>query len=212
MHPQLLLKEPLERVLEDWDFFQDRIVGRFSTFRPQGQNIYGIRRRHIGPETVVDSAKGQVSRTYYIGPGGLTSRELPPLSLHLTPAGTPHHTEHNYGYWHINDMDELSLKLPSAAADALGYSVLCMGNPGPAQTDRFAWYCEHCLTLMFERQYDTGDLGFSGFWRAERDAVAAYNNDPRNQACPECGHVNPQGYCWNAAKDSPEERLARQAW
>ncbi len=31
--------------MEDWDFFQDKIVGRFSTFKPPGQNIYGIRRR-----------------------------------------------------------------------------------------------------------------------------------------------------------------------
>ena len=68
------------------------------------------------------------------------------------------------------------------------------------------------MTLLYELRYATGDMGFSGFWRAERDAVAGYNAEPKNQLCPECGHLNPKGYCWNAAKDNEDERAARQQW
>jgi len=87
-----------------------------------------------------------------------------------------------------------------------------MGVPKPGETDRWAWYCEQCLTLLFERVYQTGALGFNGFWKAERDAVAAYNAAPQNQRCPECGQMNPKGYYWNPAKDSPGEQQARAAW
>ena len=30
--------------------------------------------------------------------------------------------------------------------------------------------------------------------------------------CPECGHVNPLAYAWNSAKDTAEQKLAREIW
>ena len=59
---------------------------------------------------------------------------------------------------------------------------------------------------------ETGTTGLAGFWKGERQAVNHYNADPRLRTCPECGHVNPLGYCWNKAKDTPAEAQARQAW
>jgi hypothetical protein len=212
MYATIMLREPLERVLGDWDFLQEKVIGRFSTFRPEGQNIYGIRRRQIDASQVVDPRKGLISEHYELGPSGIQVWHHAAFKLHVTLAGTPHRVAHNFGYWHINDMDELYLPLPSPEPGQPGYFLLCMGNPGPGESDRFAWYCQRCLTLLFERQYRTGDLGFNGFWRAERDAVTAYNSDPRHQRCPECGYVNPKGYCWNTVKDTPEERAARQLW
>jgi hypothetical protein len=206
MYTNLILDEPIERVLEDWDYLQEKVIGRFSTFGPEGQNIYGIRQRTIGDGTVIDPRKGAVSAHYELGPDGLHVWQHSALKLHITLSGVPHRVQHNFGYWHINDMDELYLPLPSPEPDVPGYFLICMGNPGAGETDRFAWYCSECFTLMFERQFQTGDKGFAGFWKAERDAVSVFNSDPRHQVCPECGHVNPKGYCWNTAKDLPEEQ------
>jgi len=212
MYANVLIKEPIEKIIDDCDFFQDNIVGRFSTFREDGQNIYGIRKRELDATQVIDPRKGAISSHFELGPSGISTWQHAALKLHVTAAGTPHHVSHNFGYWHINDMDELYLPLPKPAADAPAFFVVCMGNPKEGDGDTFAWYCEKCLTILFERRYETGTLGFSGFWRAERDAVASYNADAANQVCPECGHVNPKGYCWNVAKDSEEESAARQLW
>jgi hypothetical protein len=212
MHADLFVKEPLEKVIDDWDFFEDRVVGRFSTFLPVGQNIYGIRKRDIDATQVVDPRKGAISAHYELGPSGLSTWSHGALKMHITAAGTPHHVAHNFGYWHINDMDELYLPLPAPAPGAQSFFVVCMGNPGPGDGDNYAWYCEKCLTLLYEYRYETGSLGFNGFWRAERVAVNGYNAHAKNQLCPECGHVNPKGYCWNTAKDNEQERSARQQW
>ena len=71
-----------------------------------------------------------------------------PLEISVTTSGTPHHVTHNLGYWHVNDMDELYLRLPGETPDALGYSLVIMGNPSGDECDRFAWYCERCLTIL----------------------------------------------------------------
>src|SRR5579884_3038182 len=68
MYATIMLREPLERVLGDWDFLQEKVIGRFSTFRPEGQNIYGIRRRQIDASQVVDPRKGLISEHYELGP------------------------------------------------------------------------------------------------------------------------------------------------
>ena len=59
---------------------------------------------------------------------------------------------------------------------------------------------------------ETGVTGLAGFWKGEQQAVHHYNSNPHLRKCPECGHVNPLGYCWNKAKDTPEEALSRLHW
>ena len=135
-----------------------------------------------------------------------------PLSIHVTTAGTPHTVSHNFGYWHINDKDEIYLPIPGTGEGEDGYFLLIMSHPREGETDRFAWYCSECLTMMHEYVYETGTLGFSGFWKAEDEAVRGYNADVANRTCPECSHVNPMGYCWNKAKDTEEEGAARKLW
>ncbi|HEY7061830.1 MAG TPA: hypothetical protein VII06_10135 [Chloroflexota bacterium] len=212
MFEAIQVSEPLERVAEDWDFLAERVLPRFSTFKPVGQNIYGIRRRHIGDAGVTDLKKGSITEHFEMGPSGLIQWEHKPFQLHITTAGTPHHVSHNFGYWHINDMDELYLPMPGATPDELGYFILLMGAPGQGETDRFVWYCQNCLTIMHEFIYPTGDDGFNGFWRAERTAVDEYNSDRAHGRCPECDTQNPAAYCWNFNKDSPLEREGRTAW
>jgi hypothetical protein len=220
MYANLLIKEPIEKVIEDWDYFNEAVVSHFATFKEKGQNIYGLRRPDRwglkpgpapirGAEAPPPPPRG--TGTWVIGPSGLELKKSGDLILSVTPGGHPHHVIHSFGYWHVNDMDELSLRIPGKG-DEPGFGLLIMGIPGPGECDRWAWYCEECLTLLFERKWETGLKGFSGFWKAERSAVDDYNAEPRNQVCPECGHVNPKGYVASPLKDTPEEREARAQW
>jgi hypothetical protein len=213
MFREVTIDEPLESIIDDWDFFQDKIVGKFSTFRTVGQNIYGIRRRAISMEHgIVDPRKGNISDALELGPKGVETIQHKPMQIHVTTAGTPHRVAHSFGFWHVNDMDEVYLGLPNPEGDALGHYVVVMQTPVGTQGESFAWYCQQCLTLHYEFRYDTGRHGLQGFWRAEDQAVRDYNSDPKNRTCPECGFVNPLGYCWNSAKDTPEQRAARAVW
>ncbi len=220
MYANVLVKEPLEKVMEDWDFLQEKILSHFATFKPVGENIYGVRRNRVptqppagfsqGPATYLE--KRPSYGTQILGPSGIEVRQSVDMELSIMPGGLPHHTLHSFGYWHINDMDELSIRMPGPSAEEPGFLLLIMGMPREGETDRWAWYCERCSTLLFEHQYQTGTLGFNGFWKAEREAVTAYNRDPNSRLCPECGHLNPRGYCWNPTKDTPEEKEARGLW
>jgi hypothetical protein len=60
--------------------------------------------------------------------------------------------------------------------------------------------------------YRSGELGLKNFWRAEENAVREYNRDIKNRICPECAEINPLGYVWNTAKDTPDESAARALW
>lgn len=212
----LLINEPIDTVMEDWDFLSEKVVGKFSGFKEVGQQVVGV--RHLRPtETgVVDTVSGgQLSEIWLIEPfKGLTKlTEAPkPLDVGVIVGGTPHHAAHYFGYWHINDRDELFIPLPPTGPDTPIDYLLFQQMPEETEGDRFAWYCLECLTLLFERYYPTGASGMNGFWKAERAAVTEYNQDSRHRTCPECGTVNPEGYCWQSRKDTPVERQARTIW
>ena len=212
MFSNLIVDKPLDQLIGDWDLLEDTVVKKFSTFLPVGQSIYGIRRRRISSEGIVDPRKGGFTDRFKLGPDGIIGTGKDELVLHIVTSGTPHHTIHNYGYWHINDKDELYLQLPSSEEDGLGYSLTIMGAPKDTDTDRIAWYCQHCGTLIFERMLRTGKVGFHSFWKWEEASVREFNSSSSNRQCPECETIHPMGYMWNAAKDTPEEREARNAW
>lgn len=208
MQIEVQVDAPLDKILNDRDFLEEKIIKKFSTFLEVGQNIYGIRRREVGT-TIIDPKKGKME-IVDLGPDGTLVRPHTQNNFHVIIGGTPHHTRHSYGYWHINDMDELNLKIP--AGDGLGYSFIIMQKPVGTQGESFAYYCERCLTLLFELRAKTGRYGLTEFWRLESEAVRTYNSDVKNRTCPECGLVNPHGYHWNQSKDRPEEAQARLLW
>ena len=212
MFTKIMIDEPIEKVVNDWDFFEDRVLKHFSTFKAEGDNIFGLRRRNISTVGLNDPKKGNISKHYEMGPDGLVEWSHKALTVHVTTAGTPHTVSHNFGYWHINDKDELYVPIPERIAGELGYFAVVMGNPTESEIESFAWYCEKCLTMLCDHVIETGKIGLKGFWKAERLAVTEYNSDPKNRTCPECGHLNPMGYCWNSAKDTPEEAAARKCW
>lgn len=211
MFQHLEIQEPVDRLPEDWDLFNDRVLPHFATFREAGHSVIGLRRRHIAPRKIIDMQKGDISKFLEFGPKGVGEGMLEPMEIRITTAGTPHRLPHNFGYWHINDKDELYLPIPGSGEEP-GYFVVVQGRPTDDETDAFAWYCEQCSTLLFDFVAKTGASGMGGFWRAEQEAVRYYNANPKLRTCVECGHVNPLGYCWNAAKDTPEEAIARKLW
>jgi len=212
MFAQIEIKEPIDKIIDDWDFLNDRVLSHFSTFRPAGHNIFGLRRRFISPSGMNDPKKGNISSFFELGPKGISEGRHELLGLRVTTAGTPHRVAHNFGYWHLNDKDELYVPIPGRSPDELGHYVVVMGLPRDRETDGFAWYCENCLTLLFDFTIETGQTGLAAFWKGEREAVNRYNADLGLRTCPECNHVNPRGYCWNKAKDTPEEAEARGHW
>lgn len=212
MFAEIMVDEKIDRIVEDWDFLAEHVVPKFTMFRPVGQNIYGIRRRAVTCSGVVDPKKGDMSGIYELGPSGIVHAPHKPMVIHVTTGGTPHRVAHSMGFWHINDMDEIYLPLPNPEGDPLGHYLVIMQTPKGAEGDSYAWYCERCLTMLFERRHRTGEFGMSGLFKCSENAVREYNADPRLRTCPECGHLNPMGYVWNTAKDTPEERAARAIW
>jgi hypothetical protein len=211
MFKEVVVEEANEKIIEEWDFLEDRVAAKYSTFREFGQNIYGVRRRMVNRTEVVDLKKGKFS-SLLLGPQGIVGTGRNPLHFHITTAGTPHRIPHSLGYWHINDMDELYLPVPGVGADDLGYFLVVMQTPKGNEGESFAWYCQRCVTMLYEVHYRSGELGLKTFWRAEENAVREYNRDVKNRTCPECGEINPLGYVWNTAKDTADESAARALW
>jgi hypothetical protein len=216
MYTNIYVDEPIEKVAEDWDFMNDKIIQKLQGFQMIGDNVYGI--REIAQQTTasVGTTKGAMvlvkgRKNFEIGPAGIVEVPRRPYTAHITMAGTPHHTQFLFGYWHINDKDEIIIPLPGVNGD-LDHIAIIMGRPTGDETDRAAWYCEKCTSLLYMNEYVTGSAGFRGFWRWEQAAVAAYNADIRKRTCDNCGHVNPLGYTAFHNHDTPETREARSQW
>ena len=203
--------QPIEKIVNDWDFLEDQIVKKFVAWQSVGGNLMGIRRRHITLQEVIDPKKGKFN-SVSLTPDGIASKQHKGLKMHITPGGVPHRVEHGFGFWHINDMDELYLPIPPREGEEFGHFIVMMQKPTELEGESFAQYCQNCLTILYERRFDHGKLGFSEFYRAERDSVLTYNGDAKLRHCPECGHDNPLAYSSNVVKDTPEQAEARRLW
>ena len=197
------LAELALRMHEKIDLKDEKSVKKYLGFTPVGENLIGVRQR---------STKHMEDDTLELGPGGIRQVKKDPLGLYVIFGGTPHHTRHIFGYWHINDVDELYLTIGGEQPDDPASRILIMRNPQPGERDMFAWYCEQCATLLHCFVHETGRLGFETFWRAESDAVHEFNADARLRRCGSCGWEHPLAYHYMASKNTPEEEAARQGW
>ncbi len=91
----------------------------------------------------------------------------------MTTGGTPApRSRYNFGFWHINDLDELYLTLPSPRPGDPAYMIVIMQHPDGTEGECFAEYCEVvCLTLMFERHYNTAGSVSKDFFKANDEAI-----------------------------------------
>ncbi len=208
---ELTIKEPLQKVIDEPDFLEAALLKKFSGFRAVGSNVYGIRRRDVSSLGVTDAKKGNVSLLHELGPKGIHEHRFLPGNFHIIASGTPHRVPYNFGYWHITDMEELSIKFAGPPGET-GYSIVVMRTPVGSEGESYAWYCQQCFTLLYETPVRTGELGLREFWRKEIEGVRTYNGDRALRTCPDCGHVNPLAYTSNTSKDTPEEAAARTTW
>jgi hypothetical protein len=188
------------RMHESVDLNSERDLRKYLGFTPVGENLVGIRRR---------ATKLMEEDSLEIGPQGIVTPRRDPYGMYVILSGTPHHTRHLFGYWHINDVDEVMITIGGMTPEDEATRILLMRNPRPGERDMFAWYCERCVTLLHCFVYDTGNLGFQGFWRAEDEAVKTFNNTRQLRICPTCGAEHPLGFRYMANKNTAEEEAAR---
>jgi hypothetical protein len=134
----------------------------------------------------------------------------PRANVMFTPPLVPHHSEHGYGFWHVNDEQEMVLNLKVSETRIV--TVLAEGFPKRGRHDRFAWYCLTCLNPLYMREVETGRVGLPGFYAVEDDAFKTFNGDARLRTCSECGTVHPIAYSIFPWNDTPEEKEARAQW
>ncbi|HEY7062889.1 MAG TPA: hypothetical protein VII06_15540 [Chloroflexota bacterium] len=185
---------------ETVDLTNEHEVRKYLGFVPVGENFVGVRRR---------ATRLMEEDSLEIGPHGIVAPRHDPFGIYVVYGGTPHHTRHLFGYWHVNDVDEVYITVGGQTPDAEATRIIFMRQPRPGERDMFAWYCERCVTLLYSHVYDTGNEGFQGFWRAENEAVQTFNADRKLRTCPSCGAEHPLGYRYMANKNAPAEEAAR---
>src|SRR5579862_8334978 len=85
MQIEVQVDAPLDKIMNDRDFLEDKIIKKFSTFLEVGQNIYGIRRREVGT-TIIDPKKGKME-IVDLGPDGTLVRPHTQNNFHVIVGG-----------------------------------------------------------------------------------------------------------------------------
>ena len=191
---------------ETIDFNDPKNVGRYASgLRATGEYFISVQ---------LQSMDEWSRSTWEIGPEGRARVAQDRRSLHLVYGGTPHRTEHAFGYWHLNDADEAYFRSFGELGEDLGTTCLVMRQPRPGDTDIFAWYCSGCLALLHASVYHSGDRheGVRGFYAAEDAAVREFNGDPSLRRCRSCAAEHPLAYRASSEQNSLEEEAARATW
>jgi hypothetical protein len=185
------------------DLLSDDAPLRYRSFFPVGEMLIGLRFHDNDP-----SRMGmRTGNTLKIIDGRIAVE--PRRHMMFTPPLVPHRSEHIYGFWHINDEQELAMNL--TLSETRRVTVLIEGFPKRGRRDRFAWFCTSCLNPLFMREVETGRVGLPGFYAVEEDAFETFNNDVTLRTCRICGTVHPHAYSifnWN---DTEEQKAARAA-
>lgn len=191
---------------ETIDFQDPKNVGRFTGgLQATGEYFIAIQ---------LQSMDEWSRTTWEIGPEGKVQIGDDRRVLHLIYGGTPHHTEHAFGYWHLNDADEAYFRSFGELGEDLGTTCAVMRQPRPGDTDIFAWYCQTCLALLYAHVYRSGDRheGVRGFYAAEDAAVREFNGEGSLRRCKSCGAEHPLAYRASSEGNSPDEETARAIW
>jgi hypothetical protein len=177
----------------DFDLLSEEVARRFSAFEYVGKDhIMGI--RMLG-------SKGRPNIMYGLQRGRPEVLDIvrPGKAFGYVPAGVPHHLTQDYGWWHVNDTEELYLPIPTQA-NQIAFVIL--ESVYPDRHDRFQWYCLNCYRFLHERRVNTGRVGIEGYWEAEAAAVKEFNEDVRLRTCKGCGAVHPLAYSfWDPSKE-----------
>ncbi len=121
---------------------------RYRSFYPVGEMLIGLRFHELNP----DSRRMGMGRTLKIIDGKIIAEQR--ANVMFTPPLVPHHSEHGYGFWHVNDEQEMVINLKMSETPVV--TVLAEGFPKRGRHDRFAWYCLKCLNPLYMREVETG--------------------------------------------------------
>jgi hypothetical protein len=186
------------------DLMTDESKLRYRSFYPCGDMLIGLRYHEPNP-----GRQGfKVGRTLKIIDKKIVAE--PRCDVQFTPPLVPHHSEHVYGFWHINDQQEMAMSLKLDNERRL--TVLVEGFPARGRLDRFAWFCLKCLNPLYMTQVETAKVGLGGYYAVQEDAFAVFNSDEKVRTCAECGAIHPKAYSIFPWKDTPDEKLARDEW
>lgn len=186
------------------DFAKKETELRYRSFYPVGEMLVGLRFHDVNPT----GTAMRMGRTLRIIEGRIAAE--PRANVMFTPSLVPHHSEHGYGFWHVNDEQEMALNFKLSESRVV--TVLVEGFPKRGRHDRFAWYCLKCLNPLYMREVETGRVGLPGFYAAEDEAFQTFNGDKSLRTCGECGTLHPLAYSIFPWNDTPEEKEARAAW
>jgi hypothetical protein len=186
------------------DLMSDESKLRYRSFYPCGDMLIGLRYHEPNP----GRQALQIGRQLKIIDGKIVTEAR--SDVQFVPPLVPHHTEHVYGFWHINDQQEMSMSLKLDNERRL--TVLIEGFPHAGRKDRFAWYCLKCLNPLYMTEVETGSVGLGGYYAAQEDAFDLFNNDETLRTCGKCDAVHPIAYSIFPWKDSPREKESRQLW
>ena len=186
------------------DLLSEEAKLRFRSFYPCGDMLIGLRYR----EAAADKAGFKFGRALKIMDGKIV--EEPRGDVTFTAPLIPHHAEHVYGFWHINEEQEMYVNLK--LADDRAVTILIEGFPQAGRKDRFAWYCLKCLNPLYMGEVETARVGLGGYYAAQEDAFNVFNADEKVRTCKECGTVHPVAYSIFPWKDDAVEKAARNLW
>jgi len=186
------------------DFASAEAEQRYRSFYPVGEMLIGLRFRDLSP----GAPKTEMGRNLKIIDGKIVVEERANI-MFVRPL-VPHHSEHGYGFWHVNDEQEMTLNLRLSETRLV--TVLVEGFPKRGRHDRFAWYCLECLNPLYMREVETGRVGLPGFYAVEDEAFKSFNGDAKLRTCTKCGTVHPLAYSIFQWNDTEEEKAARELW
>ncbi|HXQ49948.1 MAG TPA: hypothetical protein VN802_02540 [Stellaceae bacterium] len=194
----------MKAALTVMDFASKETELRYRSFYPVGEMLIGIRFHDMNPT----GPQMRLGRSLKIMDGKIVAE--PRANIMFTPPLVPHHSEYGYGFWHVNDEQEMVLNFKLSETRIV--TVLAEGFPKRGRHDRFAWYCLKCLNPLYMREVETGRVGLPGFYAVEDDAFKTFNGDLALRTCVECGTVHPPAYSIFPWNDTPEEKAARALW
>jgi hypothetical protein len=194
----------LKAAMTVMDFASTEAEQRYRSFYPVGELLIGLRFHEVNP----NAGRMKMGRSLKIIDGKIVAE--PRANVMFTPPLVPHHSEHGYGFWHVNDEQEMVMNLK--VSDTRMVTVLAEGFPKRGRHDRFAWYCLQCLNPLYMREVETGRVGLPGFYAVEDDAFKTFNADIDLRTCSECGTVHPIAYSIFPWNDTPAEKEARALW
>ena len=177
----------------DFNLLGDEAARQFSAFETLGKDhLMGIRMLNGAgrPNVMYGLRTGKPEVMDIVQPG---------KAIGYVPAGASHHLTQDYGWWHVNDADEIYIPVPLTNG-VLAFVIL--ESTFVDRWDKFQWYCLNCFTFLHERKVNTGRVGMEGYWEAEAAAVSGFNADLERRTCPNCKTLHPEAYSfWQPGKE-----------